>query len=166
MSVIGLMMKFDPLPIPFQSVPIKSVPIETESEKSGPDWSASAWPDADIWTPSLKKFRANVSPVHPKNVTFCFPFCVGCANCFPVRFKNLSMRSILFSCWPYWNALRKLSSVRQNTCEPFLFLFHPNQHLFVKSSSCEPIEHLSEIWEGRGLRMTVFWGLLIVNEPF
>ena len=35
MSVIGLMKKFDPLPIPFQSVPIKSVPTETESEKIG-----------------------------------------------------------------------------------------------------------------------------------
>ena len=35
MSVIGPMKKFDPLPIPFQSVPIKSVPIETESEKIG-----------------------------------------------------------------------------------------------------------------------------------
>ena len=34
MSVIGPMKKFDPLPIPFQSVPIKSVPIETESEKN------------------------------------------------------------------------------------------------------------------------------------
>ena len=30
MSVIGQMKKFDPLPIPFQSVP-----IETESEKNG-----------------------------------------------------------------------------------------------------------------------------------
>ena len=35
MSVIGPMKKFDPLPIPFQSVPIKSVPTETESEKIG-----------------------------------------------------------------------------------------------------------------------------------
>ena len=35
MSVIGPIKKFDPLPIPFQSVPIKSVPIETESEKIG-----------------------------------------------------------------------------------------------------------------------------------
>ena len=35
MSVIGPMKKFDPLPIPFQSVPIKSVPIETESGKIG-----------------------------------------------------------------------------------------------------------------------------------
>ena len=35
MSVIGPMKKFHPLPIPFQSVPIKSVPIETESEKIG-----------------------------------------------------------------------------------------------------------------------------------
>ena len=35
MSVIGPMKKFDPLPIPFQSVPILSVPIETESEKIG-----------------------------------------------------------------------------------------------------------------------------------
>ena len=35
MSVIGPMKKFDPLPIPFESVPIKSVPIETESEKIG-----------------------------------------------------------------------------------------------------------------------------------
>ena len=35
MSVIGPMKKFDPLLIPFQSVPIKSVPIETESEKIG-----------------------------------------------------------------------------------------------------------------------------------
>ena len=35
MSVIGPMKKFDPLPIPFQSVPILSVPTETESEKIG-----------------------------------------------------------------------------------------------------------------------------------
>ena len=35
MSVIVPMKKFDPLPIPFQSVLIKSVPIETESEKIG-----------------------------------------------------------------------------------------------------------------------------------
>ena len=35
MSVIDPMKKFDPLPIPFQSVPIKSVPTETESEKIG-----------------------------------------------------------------------------------------------------------------------------------
>ena len=34
MSVIGPMKKFDPLPIPFQSVLIKSAPIETESEKN------------------------------------------------------------------------------------------------------------------------------------
>ena len=40
LSVIGPMKKFDPLPIPFQSVS-----IETESEKTGPD--------ADIWMPSL-----------------------------------------------------------------------------------------------------------------
>ena len=35
MSVIGPMKMFDPFPIPFQSVPIKSVPIEMESEKIG-----------------------------------------------------------------------------------------------------------------------------------
>ena len=35
MSVIGPMKKFDPLPIPFQSVLIKSVLTETESEKIG-----------------------------------------------------------------------------------------------------------------------------------
>ena len=35
MSVIGPMKKFDPLPILFQSIPIKSEPIETESEKNG-----------------------------------------------------------------------------------------------------------------------------------
>ena len=35
MSVIGPMKKFDPLPIPFQLVPIKSVLIEMELGKIG-----------------------------------------------------------------------------------------------------------------------------------
>ena len=34
---------------------------------------------------SLKNFRVNVSPIHSKNLTICFLFCVGHANCFSIR---------------------------------------------------------------------------------
>ena len=65
MSVIGPMKKFDPLPIPFQSVP-----NETESQKSGPDWSASAW--SDIWTPSLRLLLLHTLTVTLNNNIYLF----------------------------------------------------------------------------------------------
>lgn len=57
---------------------------------------------------------------------------------FPIHSKNLSI-CYTFSCGPFWNALRKLSSVQQNTCEPFLFLIHPNQLSFDKINLCQSI---------------------------
>lgn len=75
---------------------------------------------------SLKKFRVNISPIHSKNLTICFLFCVGHANCFSIHSKNLSIDSRIFSCEPHRNVLRNLSTIRQNTCEPFPFLIHPS----------------------------------------
>ena len=74
----------------------------------------------------LKNFRVNVSPIHSKNLTICFLFCVGHANCFSIHSKNLSIDSTSFSCEPHRNVLRNLSSIRQNTCEPSPFFVHPS----------------------------------------
>ena len=70
---------------------------------------------------SLKNFCVNVSPIRSKNLTICFLFCVGRANCFSIHSKNLSIDLTLFSCKPHRKVLRDLSSIRQNT-----FLIRPS----------------------------------------